>query len=152
MRYYENDIYNALQSGEQIPLYMTFTGSLMSNTSYCTLNTVVNGKTKTICTLEQRMLNRDEATVKSLLNFVELLNRQAELNKGVSFKSLFMTKSPLLIQAINNGLLVVLQSDYITPVANNICTLEQIGMLLALLGYNFMSQQTAHGIMYIVKK
>ena len=144
-------IYNALQRGEQITLYMTFTGSLMSNTTYCTLNTRVNGKTKVVCTLGQ-MSNRDEATVKSLLNFVELLSRQAELNKGVSFKSFFMTKSPLLIQAINNGLLVVLQSDYITSATNNICTLEQIGMLLALLGYNFMPQQTAHGTTYIVKK
>lgn len=145
-------IYNALQRGEQITLYMTFTGSLMSNTIYCTLNAKVNGKTKTICTLEQRMSNQAQITISVLLNFVELLNRQAELNKGVSFKSLYMTKSPLLMQAINNGLLFVSQSGYITPVANNICTLEQIGMLLALLGYNFIPQQTAQGTTYIVKK
>ena len=145
-------IYKALQRGEQIPLYMTFTGSLMSNTAYCTLSAKVNEKTKVVCTLEQRVLNRDEVTVKSLLNFVELLNRQAELNKGVSFKSLFRAKSPLLMQAINNRLLCVSQSDYITPVTNNICTLEQIGMLLAVLGYDFIPQYTAHDITYIVKK
>lgn len=144
-------IYNALQRGEQITLYMTFTGSLMSNTTYCTLNAKVNGKTKLVCTLGQ-MSNRDEATIKALLDFVELLNRQAELNKGVSFKSLFMAKSPLLIQAINNGLLFVSQSGYITPVANNICKLEQIGMLLALLGYNFMPQQTVSHAEYVVQK
>ena len=145
-------IYKALQRGEQIPLYMTFTGSLMSNTTYCTLNTRVNEKSKTICTLEQRMSNQAQITISALLNFVELLNRQAELNKGVSFKSLYMTKSPLLMQAINNGLLFVSQSGYITPVANNICTLEQIGMLLALLGYNFIPQQTVSHAEYVVQK